>query len=246
MSDGHHPVSLAPAPTGPWASRKIGTGPDRHATSLIACCGCSRRAFDRTRFVSPAPCPGQSEPAPISSTMRLAMLQPRSFNAAPLDFGQSRERLWSAMPLHRFLWEFQRSLATSCASENAFQHLTLVIDSPPKVVRHFFDLPLDVIQVPVAISAHRFHRLAPDFGSEHQTEPVPPVLHVVGRWPGTLSHTKRSSSDTTSQTRTIEIGRGAAAACPDGGLRCFRFEALLSARHICPPSAPMEQFSMIA
>ena len=83
------------------------------------------------------------------------------------------------MPLHRFFQEFKGSLAISRLGDDAFQHLALVINSPPKVVSHAVDLHVDFVQVPLPLtaSAHRLDPLASDLGGEHRTEPVPPVSH---------------------------------------------------------------------
>lgn len=54
-----------------------------------------------------------------------------------------------------------------------------MIDCLPKVVRHPFDLNVDLVQVPAALSArsHRLNPIAADFGNEHRPDPVPPAAH---------------------------------------------------------------------
>ena len=81
--------------------------------------------------------------------------------------------------MHRFLEEFKRCLAIKRLGDVAFQDLTFVIYSPPKVLRHPVDFQIDLIQVPlpVAMRAHRLSTLLSDLGGEHRTKPVPPVSH---------------------------------------------------------------------
>jgi hypothetical protein len=83
------------------------------------------------------------------------------------------------MPLHGFLEELQRGLPVARVGDDAFEHFTLVIDSPPEVVRHAGDLHLDLVEVPlpVAMGTHRLEPLAADLAGEHRAEPVPPVAH---------------------------------------------------------------------
>lgn len=68
------------------------------------------------------------------------------------------------MPLHRFLQELNGSFAISSLSDDAFQHLAYMIDSAPEVVRRTVDLHVDLVEVPVAASAHRPNSLPADIG----------------------------------------------------------------------------------
>ncbi len=43
------------------------------------------------------------------------------------------------MPFHRFLEQFQCSFAVPRLGDNAFQHLSLMIDGAPQVVRNTID-----------------------------------------------------------------------------------------------------------
>ncbi len=83
------------------------------------------------------------------------------------------------MPFHRFLEQFQCCFAVPCFGNNAFQHLPLVIDGPPQVVRHPVDLHKHLVEVPAPLfaTAHAIHPLAPEFRREHGTKPIPPVAH---------------------------------------------------------------------
>lgn len=110
---------------------------------------------------------------PISLHRRF--LDPSTIASEP----NRHDGLVPAMSLHRFLQEFQCCLLIACLGDDAFQHLTLVIDGAPKVVGHPIDLDENFIQVPllVSASAHRFHTFAPNLGDLHQPKPVPPVPH---------------------------------------------------------------------
>jgi hypothetical protein len=93
------------------------------------------------------------------------------------------------MPHHRSLQEFKGCSAVSGLRDDAFQHFALVIDSPPKVVCHAVDLHVDLVQMPLPLTAraHRLDTLAADLGGKHRTEPVPPVSHrLVANFDATL------------------------------------------------------------
>ena len=83
------------------------------------------------------------------------------------------------MPFHRFLEQFQCCFAVPRFGNNAFQHLPLVINSPPQVVRHPIDFHKHLVEVPAPLfaTAHAIHPLAPEFRREHGTKPIPPVSH---------------------------------------------------------------------
>ena len=83
------------------------------------------------------------------------------------------------MTFHRFLEQFQCCFAVPRLGDNAFQHLPLVIDGPPQVVRYPVDLHKHLVEVPAPVFAptHSVHPLAPQIRSEHGTKPVPPIAH---------------------------------------------------------------------
>ena len=56
--------------------------------------------------------------------------------------------LWSAVPLHGFLEEFQRGITVPRLRHQAFQYLTFVIGGPPEIMCHPIDLHVDRVQVP--------------------------------------------------------------------------------------------------
>lgn len=86
------------------------------------------------------------------------------------------ENLRSLMPFHRFLNEFQRSLVIARLGDEAFQHLALVIDHPPKVVCHRVNLYENLVKKAPSVleRSHRFHPAAADLRCKKMAEPVTP------------------------------------------------------------------------
>ena len=83
------------------------------------------------------------------------------------------------VPPHRLLQRTQRSLAIAGLRDEAFEHLALVVDGAPEVVRHAVDFHVDLVEVPAPVSAgpHPVHPPAPDLCREHQPKSVPPEPH---------------------------------------------------------------------
>lgn len=116
------------------------------------------------------------EPPPHLAVIAAAQVLERS-TVGPQAIGD--DGLGSAMPLHGFLEEFQCGLAIPRLGHEAFKDLTLMINRPTEVMRHPVDLYVDLVQVPSPLlgRAHPLDPLAPDMGSKHLTEPVPPEPH---------------------------------------------------------------------
>jgi hypothetical protein len=116
------------------------------------------------------------DPAPHLAVITAAqLLFSRTVRFEPIR----HDRLRPAMLLHRFLQKLKVCLAVLHLGYDAFQHLTLVIYGPPKIVRHPVDLHADFVHVPppMMACAHRFHPSPTDLCGEHWTEPVPPKAH---------------------------------------------------------------------
>ncbi len=81
------------------------------------------------------------------------------------------------VPLHHFLEEFQRYSFVSAFGDNGFQHLTFVINSPPKIMPLAIHLHENLVHVPLPFGerAQLLHTLPSDLSSKHRTEPVPPI-----------------------------------------------------------------------
>jgi hypothetical protein len=87
------------------------------------------------------------------------------------------------MSSQRFSEEFQRGLLVPSLRDEAFEHLSLVIDGPPEIVLHPVDFHEDLVEMPPPVT-ERTHRLNPttaDLGSENRPEPIPPEPHRLMR-----------------------------------------------------------------
>ena len=83
--------------------------------------------------------------------------------------------LGSTMLSHCFLEEFQCSFFVTCLGNEAFQHLTLVVDSSPEVVPLPVDLHEDFVQVPLPTARlHPLDPAFPDLVGKNRAEPPPP------------------------------------------------------------------------
>ncbi len=83
----------------------------------------------------------------------------------------------ATVSLHQFLKEFQCCSFVSAFGDNGFQHLTFVIDSPPKIMPLAIHLHENLVNVPLPFGegAQLLHTLSSDLRSKHRPEPVPPI-----------------------------------------------------------------------
>ena len=82
------------------------------------------------------------------------------------------------MLTHCFLKEFQGGLLITGLRDKAFERLALMINRPPQVLPLIVALHEHLVQMPAPPAG--FHALNPSLsylGSEHRTEPMPPVSH---------------------------------------------------------------------
>lgn len=81
-----------------------------------------------------------------------------------------------AVPLHRFLQEFQRRSLVSGFGDIGFQHLALVVDCAPQVMGLAVYLHKHLIQVPAPLRdlAKLLRSTLLDLLRHHRAKPVPP------------------------------------------------------------------------
>jgi hypothetical protein len=79
----------------------------------------------------------------------------------------------------RFPEEFQGSFFIAPLCDEAFEYLTLVVDSPSEVVPHTINLDENFVEVPPPVTemTHRLHPAATDLHGKNHPEPVPPKPH---------------------------------------------------------------------
>lgn len=83
--------------------------------------------------------------------------------------------LGASVPLQRFLQEFQRSLLVARLRHEAFEHLSFVVDGPPKTVPLAVNLHKDLVKVPSpAARPNPRNPTLSDFRGEHRSEAVSP------------------------------------------------------------------------
>ena len=87
--------------------------------------------------------------------------------------------LGRAMSAKRFSEEFQRGLAIPGLGDVAFQHLALMIDSPPQEMFDAVDFDENFVEMPAAMPecAHRLHPISTNLGCENLTKAVPPEAY---------------------------------------------------------------------
>ena len=83
------------------------------------------------------------------------------------------------MPLQRPLDELERRGPAPILGDEGFQHLALVVDSPPEIAHLAVDLHVDLVKMPapVGVGAHVLDPLPADLAGEHRAEAVPPEPH---------------------------------------------------------------------
>ncbi len=83
----------------------------------------------------------------------------------------------ATMPLHQFIEEFQCCSFVSPFRDNGFQHLTFVINGPPKIMPLAIYLHKDLVHVPLPFGerARLLNTLPPYLSSKHRAKPVPPI-----------------------------------------------------------------------
>lgn len=82
-----------------------------------------------------------------------------------------------------FSEEVQHSFSVSRFRDEAFEHLTLMIDSAPEVMLYAVDLRENFVEMPLAMSkcAHRDGPASLYLSSKYLTETVPSVAHRLMR-----------------------------------------------------------------
>ncbi len=85
----------------------------------------------------------------------------------------------ATLALQRLAPEAQSLRFIAGFGDKALQHLALVIHGAPEVMHLAVDLHVDLIEMPPPVpeAFHPADPLAPDIGSEHRAEPVPPQPH---------------------------------------------------------------------
>ena len=87
--------------------------------------------------------------------------------------------MWWAKELHCFSEEFQCRFAIPALGDKAFQHLAIMIHSPPELVGFAVDFYEKFVQVPLSsrVCMHPVDPFSSDLRGEHRAEPVPPEPH---------------------------------------------------------------------
>ena len=83
----------------------------------------------------------------------------------------------ATMPLHQFIEEFQCCSFVSPFRDNGFQHLTFVINGPPKIMPLAIYLHKDLVHMPLpfGVGSKLLNTLSSGLRSKHRTKPVPTV-----------------------------------------------------------------------
>ncbi len=85
------------------------------------------------------------------------------------------ELFGATMPLHQFIEEFQCCSFVSPFRDNGFQHLTFVINGPPKIMPLAIYLHKDLVHMPLpfGVCSKLLNTLSSGLRSKHRTKPVP-------------------------------------------------------------------------
>jgi hypothetical protein len=70
----------------------------------------------------------------------------------------------------------QRRFLIPAFRDDAFEHLSFVVNSAPEIVVHAVDLHENLVEMPASMPEmpHRLDPTSPDLGRENRAEPVPP------------------------------------------------------------------------
>jgi hypothetical protein len=150
--------------------------------------------WDELLQTSHPPEPGHRSLSPLKGQVRilgptiemppclLAAFIPNDLHGRPIGFESARyDDAWIAMPPHCFLHEFQGSGFVPLLGDIGLQHLTFMIDGPPKVVAFPPDPHENLVQVPTPLRAapHGFGPAFPDLMCEASAEPIDPETDAL-------------------------------------------------------------------